>query len=104
MNALRRLAGGVLIGLLLWASTVCAQQSLTLLGRSSVEGLSVRFSQTESRWLQQKGRLVLAVSAPDYPPFEFNTAGKVFEGVTADYAGLLEQLLNVVIEIGRAHV
>jgi two-component system sensor histidine kinase EvgS len=101
MNALRRLAGGVLIGLVLWASTACAQQSLTLLGRSSVEGLSVRLSQAESRWLQQKGRLVLAVSAPDYPPFEFNTAGKVFEGVTADYAGLLEQLLNIVIEVRR---
>lgn len=101
MNALRRLAGGVLIGLLLWVSTVCAQQSLTLLGRSSVEGQSVRLSETESRWLQKKGRLVLAVSAPDYPPFEFNTAGKVFEGLTADYAGLLEQLLNVVIEVQR---
>ncbi|POF39104.1 hybrid sensor histidine kinase/response regulator [Pseudomonas laurylsulfativorans] len=99
MNALRRLSGWVLMGLFLWASAVCAQQPLTLLGRSSAEGLSVRLSDTESRWLQQKGRLVLAVSAPDYPPFEFNTAGKVFEGLTADYAGLLEQLLNVVIEV-----
>ncbi|WP_085726784.1 transporter substrate-binding domain-containing protein [Pseudomonas sp. R37(2017)] len=99
MNALRRLSGWVLTGLLLWASPVCAQQSLTLLGRSTAEGMSVRLSDTESRWLRQKGRLVLAVSAPDYPPFEFNTAGKVFEGLTADYAGLLEQLLNVVIEV-----
>ena len=99
MNVLRRLAGWLLTGLLLWASTVCAQQSLTLLGRSSAEGLSVRLSDTELRWLQQKGKLVLAVSGPDYPPFEFNTAGKVFEGVTADYAGLLEQLLNIDIEV-----
>ncbi|WP_322615352.1 transporter substrate-binding domain-containing protein [Pseudomonas sp. BIC9C] len=99
MNVPGRLAGWVLTGLLLWASTACAQQSLTLLGRSSAEGLSVRLSDAELRWLQQKGRLVLAVSAPDYPPFEFNTAGKVFEGVTADYAGLLEQMLNVVIEV-----
>ncbi|WP_413704346.1 transporter substrate-binding domain-containing protein [Pseudomonas sp. Pseusp16] len=99
MNALRRLAGWVLTGLLLWSSTVCAQQPLTLLGRSSAEGLSVGWSEAEQRWLQQKGRLVLAVSTPDYPPFEFNTAGKVFEGVTADYAGLLEQMLNVDIEV-----
>ncbi|MFY0728156.1 transporter substrate-binding domain-containing protein [Pseudomonas sp. NFX15] len=101
MDALRRLCVFILLGLLLWASTVCAQQSLTLLGRSSGEGLSVRLTDTDTRWLQQKGRLVLAVSAPDYPPFEFNTAGKVFEGLTADYAGLLEQLLKVVIDVRR---
>ncbi|PNB75027.1 hybrid sensor histidine kinase/response regulator [Pseudomonas sp. GW456-E7] len=99
MNVLRRLAGWVLTGLLLWTSTVGAQQPLTLLGRSSAEGLSAGLSDTELRWLQQKGRLVLAVSGPDYPPFEFNAAGKVFEGVTADYAGLLEQLLSIDIEV-----
>ncbi|WPN45785.1 transporter substrate-binding domain-containing protein [Pseudomonas sp. P8_241] len=102
MNLFRRLPALALAGLFLWASMAWAQpHSLALLGRSSLEGVSVKLSESESRWLQQKGQLVLAVSAPDYPPFEFNTAGKVFEGITADYAGLLEQLLGLRIEVRR---
>ena len=105
MNAYPRLFGllNLLLPLLcLWASSAGAQpQSLTLLGRSSVEVFSAGLSGADSRWLQQKGRLVLAVSAPDYPPFEFNVEGKLFEGVTADYAGLLRQLLKVEVEVQR---
>ncbi|WP_223480746.1 MULTISPECIES: transporter substrate-binding domain-containing protein [unclassified Pseudomonas] len=86
----------------LWASTACAQpQSLTLLGRSSVDGYDVKLSDADSRVLRQKGRLVLAVSAPDYPPFDITTTGTDYEGLTADYAGLLKQLLNVEIDVQR---
>ncbi|MEJ5061016.1 MULTISPECIES: transporter substrate-binding domain-containing protein [unclassified Pseudomonas] len=105
MNAFRRLFGlmNLLLPVLcLWASSAGAQlQPLTLLGRSSVEGFSAELSNADARWLQQKGRLVLAVSTPDYPPFEFNVAGKLFEGVTADYAGLIQQLLKVEIQVQR---
>jgi len=104
MNRCRRLTGLLSCAFLLWASTAWAQpqpQTLTLLGRSGVEGFSLKLSDVESRWLQQKQRLVLAVSAPDYPPFEFNSAGKVFEGITGDYAGILEQLLKVEIDVHR---
>ncbi|WP_431761080.1 transporter substrate-binding domain-containing protein [Pseudomonas sp.] len=91
-----------LLVLLLWAPGIWAQpQSLTLLGRSNVEGYSVKLSQADARWLQQKGRLVLAVSAPDYPPFDITTTGYALEGMTADYAGLLEQLLQVRIDVQR---
>ncbi|VVO88029.1 Sensor histidine kinase RcsC [Pseudomonas fluorescens] len=86
----------------LWISSVCAQpQTLTLLGRSSAEGHVVKLSETDSRWLRQKGRLVLAVSAPDYPPFDITTTGTDYEGLTADYAGLLQQLLHVEIDVQR---
>ena len=44
---------------------------------------------------------MLAVSAPDYPPFDITITGNAFEGLTADYAGLLQQLLNVEIEVQR---
>lgn len=102
MNVLRRLIILLLPVLCLWASNLSAQpQTLTLLGRSSGDGASAGLSVADSRWLGQKGRLVLAVSAPDYPPFEFNAAGKLFEGITADYAGLLQQLLNVQIDVQR---
>src|SRR5690349_438068 len=100
MNGLRHL---ILLSLLcLWATNAGAQpQALGLLGRSSVDGYSVRLSASDARWLRQKGRLTLAVSAPDYPPFDITTSGKTLEGVTADYVGLLAQLLRVEIDIQR---
>ncbi|VVO41815.1 transporter substrate-binding domain-containing protein [Pseudomonas fluorescens] len=104
MSILRRWCSltALLLSGCLWASSVCAQpQTLTLLGRSSAEGPAVKLSETDSRWLRQKGRLVLAVSAPDYPPFDITTTGTDYEGLTADYAGLLQQLLNVAIDVQR---
>ena len=92
----------MVLGHWLWGTCAFAQaQTLTLLGRSSVEGYDVKLSEADSRWLQQKGRLVLAVSAPDYPPFDITTTGTDYEGLTADYAGLLKQLLGVEIEVQR---
>lgn len=85
-----------------WLSDVAAQpQTFTLLGRSSVDGYGVKLSEADARWLRQKGRVVLAVSAPDYPPFDITTTGTDYEGLTADYARLLQQLLNVEIEVHR---
>ncbi|WP_433736241.1 transporter substrate-binding domain-containing protein [Pseudomonas putida] len=105
MNSLRhlcRLKNLLVFGICLWATTLSAQpQSLTLLGRSSVEGYGVKLSQADARWLRQKARLTLAVSAPDYPPFDITTSGQALEGVTADYAGLLRQLLQVEVEVQR---
>lgn len=97
---------GCLVALILvtgfWASSVDAQpQTLTLLGRSNVDGYDVTLSESDSTWLRDKGRLVLAVTAPDYPPFDITTTGTDYEGLTADYAGLLQQLLNVEIEVHR---
>lgn len=88
--------------LCLWTLGVGAQpQTLDLLGRSNVDGYSVKLAANDWRWLQQKGRLTLAVSAPDYPPFDITTTGNTLEGVTADYVGLLQQLLRVEIDIQR---
>ncbi len=66
-----------------------------------MDGYDVKLSDADSRVLRQKGRLVLAVSAPDYPPFDITTTGTDYEGLTADYAGLLKQLLNVEIDVHR---
>jgi two-component system sensor histidine kinase EvgS len=86
----------------LWPSSVHAQpQILKLLGRSSVDGYEVKLADADARMLRQKGRLVLAVSAPDYPPFDITTTGTDYEGLTADYAGLLKQLLQVEIDVHR---
>ena len=95
------LATFVFIGLL-WAPGVWAElRTLTLLGRSSVDVIDVKLTQDDTRWLREKGRLVLAISAPDYPPFDITTTGIDYEGLTADYAGLLRQLLQVDIVVQR---
>ncbi|WRT62963.1 transporter substrate-binding domain-containing protein [Pseudomonas fragi] len=41
------------------------------------------------------------MSAPDYGPFDLTVNGQDFEGLTADYAQLLSQLLHVDIEVKR---
>ncbi|MCK1793143.1 transporter substrate-binding domain-containing protein [Pseudomonas violetae] len=74
---------------------------MTLLCRSEVAGYSAGLSASDAGWLRQKGRLVLAVSGPDYPPFDITTTGNSLEGLTADYAGLLKQLLGIEIEVQR---
>lgn len=97
----RALTHCVLLGCL-WASTAGAEpHALNLLGRSSVDGYDVKLSDADWRVLRQKGRLVLAVSAPDYPPFDITTTGTDYEGLTADFAGLLQQLLHVPIDVHR---
>lgn len=99
---LRSIRRTLLPVLFLGASSVCAQpQTLTLLGRSSVEGNTIKLAEADARWLQQKRRLVLAVSAPDYPPFDITTTGNALEGLTADYADLLKQLLQVEVDVQR---
>ncbi|MBH2035844.1 MAG: transporter substrate-binding domain-containing protein [Pseudomonadales bacterium] len=98
----RCLTALLLLGQCLWITVAQAQpQALTLLCRSSVAGYSAMLLARDAQWLGKKGRLVLAVSAPDYPPFDITTTGTAFEGLTADYAGLLKQLLNVEIEVQR---
>ncbi|MHC8358306.1 transporter substrate-binding domain-containing protein [Pseudomonas sp. LB3P81] len=104
MKTFRRLRYPLLLALLgyLWISSVYAQpQTLKLLGRSNVDGYDVKLSDADSRLLRQKGQLVLAVSAPDYPPFDITTTGTDYEGLTADIAGLLKQLLHVEIVVHR---
>lgn len=76
--------------------------ALKLLGRSSVEGYRADLEEKDWRWLREKGRLQLGISAPDYAPFDITLRDRdVFEleGLTADYAGLLGQLLHLEIVV-----
>ena len=65
--------------------------SLNLLGRSQAGLYTLIPSEDESRWLRNKGTLVLGTSAPDYAPFDISTGSDYYEGISADYAGLLSQ-------------
>ncbi|MHC8382746.1 transporter substrate-binding domain-containing protein [Pseudomonas sp. LB3P14] len=74
---------------------------LHVLGRSTVEGYQVQLDERDWQWLRDKRVLRLGVSGADYPPFEITRKADVLEGITADYAALLAQLLHVKIEVLR---
>ncbi|MHC8332187.1 ATP-binding protein [Pseudomonas sp. LB3P25] len=95
----------------LWALLLCVlgagaadagePQRLHLLGRSTVEGFEVRLDEKGWQWLRSKQVLRLGVSGPDYPPFEVTRKHDELEGITADYAELLAQLLHIKIDVLR---
>lgn len=74
---------------------------LRLLGRSHVEVPSVVPSEGDRQWLASKGALILGTSGPDYAPFDISAGSDVMEGLTADYAGIIAQLLQVEIKVRR---
>ncbi|WP_429532178.1 transporter substrate-binding domain-containing protein [Pseudomonas frederiksbergensis] len=75
--------------------------TLHLLGRSTVDGYDVQLDESAWQWLRNKRVLRLGVSGPDYPPFEVARHHDELEGITADYADLLAQLLRVKVEVLR---
>ena len=83
------------------SSPAAGPQPLQLMGRSSVEGYRVELAATDWHWLRNQGRLRLGASAPDYPPFENTINGDNFEGITADFAELIGQLLHIRVEVQR---
>ena len=58
-------------------------------------------SEGDRQWLTGKAALTLGTSSPDYAPFDISTGSDYFEGVTADYAGLLSHLLQVPFKVRR---
>jgi len=82
-----------------WAAP--AAEQFQLLGRSSVDEYRVPLDEPDWRWLRAKSTLVLGASTPDYAPFGMVSNGADYEGLTADYAQLLGQLLHVRVEVRR---
>ena len=76
-------------------------ETLTLLSRSSSGHIEVPLDNTQRYWLQNKRELVIGTSAADYPPFDMTDSGRDYEGLTADYAGLLRKALKLSIRIQR---
>lgn len=92
----------LLLGSVSVAPTVgAAPEVLQVLGRSNVSDYSVSLDNADWTWLRQKGTLQLGASAPDYAPFSITGNGRDYEGLTADYAQLLGQLLHVKVQVQR---
>ena len=86
-----------------WAADPAPQQ-LTLLGRSSISGHashSPQLSGDDQQWLREKRVLKLGTSSPDFPPFDITASAGNYEGITADYMGILARLLGVEVEVYR---
>ncbi|OAI94678.1 transporter substrate-binding domain-containing protein [Pseudomonas putida] len=70
-----------------------------LLGRSLSSSAPPTLGVADRQWLEQRKQLRLGTSAPDYPPFDINVSQHDYEGLTADYAGLLGEQLKVDVEV-----
>ncbi|WP_112194533.1 transporter substrate-binding domain-containing protein [Pseudomonas sp. LG1E9] len=75
--------------------------TLRLLGHSTLEGPPVVLDEADWSWLRTQRTLSMGVSAPDYAPFDLSNNNDELEGITADYAALIAQALNITIEVRR---
>lgn len=76
-------------------------QTLHLLGRSKVGDYQVGLAEADWTWLRNKSTLYVGTSSPDYPPFDLTGNDRDYEGLTADYVGLLAELLHVQVQVRR---
>ncbi len=76
-------------------------QVLQVLSRTGLENVQLRLDEQDRQWLRLHPVLRMGISGPDYPPFEITRNQQELEGLTADYADLLAQLLGVRIEVRR---
>ncbi|WP_226477235.1 transporter substrate-binding domain-containing protein [Pseudomonas sp. MWU16-30323] len=78
-----------------------APEPYALLGRAGAVQLDTPLNKTQRQWLQNKRELILGTSAPDYPPFDITSSGRDYEGLTADYAGLVARTLAIPLKVLR---
>ena len=78
-----------------------APTALKLLGRSSLQTDEPPLNQTVLRSLKEKRLLRVGISEPDYPPFDITNHANEFEGISADYLGLIGQLLKLEVQVSR---
>jgi len=86
----------------LFASAVQASgtaQKLEIVSRTRLEGVQLHLDEQDRQWLRAHPVLRIGASGPDYPPFELTRNRHELEGLTAEYADAIAQVLNVGIEV-----
>ncbi len=73
----------------------------TLLPRSTANPVRPSLNEPQRRWLQDHRQLLLGISAPDYPPFDITSGGRDYQGLSAEYAHLIGNALQVPIQVMR---
>ncbi|MFV3405201.1 transporter substrate-binding domain-containing protein [Pseudomonas sp. NY15463] len=76
-------------------------KTFTLLSRLTRTSQQPTLSLEQRQWLATRQELVLGTSAPDYPPFDITTGGREYQGLTADYAGLIASALGLPVRVQR---
>ncbi|MFL1420007.1 transporter substrate-binding domain-containing protein [Pseudomonas fildesensis] len=94
------LSAGVCLSTTVLASET-QPQHFNLLSRAGSVHLDVQLDKAQRQWLQNKRELVLGTAAPDYPPFDLTSSGHDYEGLTADYVGLLSKTLALPVRVLR---
>ncbi|MEN5226898.1 transporter substrate-binding domain-containing protein [Pseudomonas asiatica] len=98
----RLLASALLvIGLAGSGALLANSEPRQLLARSVSAAAPLALSSEERHWLQRRQHLVLGSSRPDYPPLEINVSQHDYEGLSADYAGIIAEQLGTTIEVRR---
>ena len=100
LNKYLSLIAGLLLDSLLFSATARAE-SHVLLSRSGTYPMVVALDQQQRSWLQGKRELRVGSSAPDYPPFDLTASARDYEGLTADYLGILASALDLPIKVQR---
>ena len=95
------LIAGLCISTTAPAAPPTGPEHFALLSRASAVQLDIQLDKAQRLWLQNKRELVLGTAAPDYPPFDLTSSGHDYEGLTADYAGLLAKALALPIKVLR---
>ncbi len=102
MTMKRLLASALLvIGLAGSGALLANSEPRQLLARSVSAAAPLALSSEERHWLQRRQHLVLGSSRPDYPPLEINVSQHDYEGLSADYAGIIAEQLGTTIEVRR---
>ena len=101
MNNVSLIRAVTVLSLCLHLPALAQPINLHLLGRSYVDRYQLNPNIRDVEWLKGKKALVLGTSAPDYAPFDISTGSDYYEGISADYAGLLGQLLDIAINVNR---
>ncbi|NAS96680.1 hybrid sensor histidine kinase/response regulator [Pseudomonas syringae pv. actinidifoliorum] len=78
-----------------------AADHYTLLGRSSPAHMDVKLDSSQWQWVRAQRELILGTSSPDYPPFDITISGTDYEGITADYAGIISDALDLPVRVQR---
>ncbi|MDY7065339.1 Virulence sensor protein BvgS [Pseudomonas extremaustralis] len=95
------LSAGLCFSTAVPAITPSGPGHFNLLSRASSVQLESQLSKVQRQWLQNRRELVLGTAFPDYPPFDLTSSGRDYEGLTADYAGLLSKALALPVKVLR---
>ena len=99
---MKRLLASAILAIGLASSCALADsEPRQLLARSVSAAAPLALSSEDRQWLQRRQHLVLGSSRPDYPPLEINVSQRDYEGLSADYAGIIAEQLGITIEVRR---